>query len=111
MADEQAAGSNPATEPVHLVVVWRADPSVQSGVVEVIEQTLKEVTSKLPGFREARVFKSANGTEVLMDIEWDSVEHAQQIEGVPEVGRVSRSLGAVTHRDRNIYRLVERVEA
>src|SRR3954453_16207602 len=105
MADEQVAGSHPATESVHLVVVWRSDPSAQRAVVEIIEQTLKDVTSKLPGFREARVFESANGTEVLLDIEWDSMEHAEQIEGVPEIGRVSRNLRGVAHRDRNIYRL------
>jgi len=39
----------------------------------------------------------------MVQIEWDSVEHAQQVEGVPEIGRLLRGLRGVAHQDRNSY--------
>jgi hypothetical protein len=104
------SAGDPATGPVHLVVVWRVDPRVQGEVVQAVTEVLSDITSKLAGFREAVLLTSANGTEVLMDIEWDSVEAAEQVEGVPEIGRLARSLRGVAHQDRNTYRLAVRIE-
>jgi hypothetical protein len=104
------SSAEPRTGPVTLVGVWRMDPSVQADFLQAVTQTLTEQTGKLDGFLGAAVLASLNGAEVVVQIEWETVENAQRLEGVPDVGALLRDLRAVARHDRNTYRLAARVE-
>ena len=104
------SATEPPTGPVSLVGVWRMDPSVQADFLEAVTRALTKETVKLPGFRGATVLSSLNGAEVLVQIEWETVEHAQRLEGVPEIGGLMRELRAVARHDRNTYRVAARLE-
>ena len=82
----------------------------QGEFVRVVTAALTDVVSKLPGFRGAEVLASANGIQVMVQIEWDSDEHVQQLEYVPELGSLLRDLRRVAHEDRNTYRVAAHIE-
>jgi hypothetical protein len=86
------------------------EPSVQADFLQAVTQALTEETGKLPGFRGASVLSSLNGTEVVVQMEWETVEQAQRVESVPEIGGLLRDLRAVARHDRNTYRVAARVE-
>jgi heme-degrading monooxygenase HmoA len=103
--------AEPRSEAVTLATVWRIEPEMQAGFVDAITGVLTDVIRQLPGFQGADVLASRNGTEVLVEIEWQTLAHVQNLERVPEVGRALRGLRHTARPNRNVYRRAARIES
>jgi len=102
-SEEKVTTISKNADVVTLINVFVVEPENQQRLVDMLVEATEDAMCKMPGFINANIHKSLDGTRVTNYAQWRSIEDFRAIFNSPEARAHMPAIGKIAKSDPTLY--------